>query len=151
MYFDCDFKLLQPITPLLMPGCLHCGDELPSRPAIGFLASPAGHEFWGFLLRRIRRGAGKSPAAWRDIVSLSGPDAFGAALHDWSGGWQEQGFVLTDETSQGYATHYPASDLAAFWQETVYPYWYESHTWRDFTRERYPRARAAHHRGGSWQ
>jgi Glycosyltransferase sugar-binding region containing DXD motif len=151
VYFDCDYELLQPMAHLLVPGCLHYGDELPSRPAIGFLASPPGYEFWGFLLRRIRRGAGNAPSVWQDIVRLSGPGAFSAALWDWTGQWTGPRLMLNDEHAQPYATHFPDSDLVAFWQETVYPYWYETHTWREFSRERYPRARAAHHWGGSWQ
>jgi Glycosyltransferase sugar-binding region containing DXD motif len=151
VYFDCDFELLQPMAHLLAPGCLHYGDELPARPAIGFLASPAGFEFWGFLLRRIRRGILSSPAAWQDVVRMSGPDAFGLALRDWTGGWVETGVTLVDESTAGYATHYRHSGLAAFWQSVGYPYWYEAHTWREFSRDRYPQARAAHHWGGSWQ
>ena len=39
----------------------------------------------------------------------------------------------------------------AFCREIVYPYWFEDQTWREFTRGRYPRARAAHRWGGSWR
>ena len=150
VYFDCDFEVLRPLAHLIQPGCLHYGDELPGRPANAFLASPAGFEFWGLLLRRIRRGMEKSPG-WHDVVRLTGPEAFGAALRDWTGGWTEEGVHLADELNQPYATHYPGNDLVAFWLQTVYPYWYETHTQAEFSRERYPLARAAHHWARTWQ
>jgi len=149
VYFDCDFELLRPLDHLLVPGCLHYGDELSGRPGIGFLASPAGFEFWGFLLRRIRRNLSCPCEHWWDVVERTGPVAFASALNAWAGEWDGQ--PLCDESGQTVAVHYAPADLVAFWQETLYPYWYEDHTFREFSVERYPLARAAHHWGGSWQ
>jgi hypothetical protein len=149
VYFDCDFELLRPLHHLLIPGCLHYGDELSGRPAIGFLAAPPGFELWGLLLRRIRRGLSRGFARWQDIVALSGPEAFAAALNIWVGEWI--GTAVRDEAGQPVAVHYAAADVAAFWREVLYPYWYTAHSWREFSTARYPQARAAHHWGGSWQ
>lgn len=148
VYFDCDFELLMPLHHLLQPGCLHYGDELSGRPAIGFLASPAGFEFWGFLLRRIRR-ADVQTARWQDVVAKTGPEAFASALNLWTGEWK--GFPVKDENGESVATCFPGGDIVAFWHEVLYPYYYTEHTYREFTRKRYPAARAAHHWGGSWQ
>jgi len=148
-YFDCDFELLRPLHHLLVPGCLHYGDELSGRPAIGFLAAPPAFPLWDDLLERIRQGLKNPPAQWWDVVALSGPNAFAAALNACVRPWK--GRPVQDENGQTCAVHYAHAQVVAFWRETLYPYWYKDHTFHEFTPEQYPLARAAHHWGGSWQ
>lgn len=151
VYTDVDFECIRPIDPLLVHGCLHFGEELEGRPAIGFLASPPSHPLWRLALAEIRSRLGaRTPVddKW-DAISLTGPEAFAR----WIRGWidAEPGRPLHDEGGSFIGTTYPDSHVAAFSRPVLYPYHYREHTWREFRPKTHPGAYAAHHWAGSWQ
>lgn len=147
VYFDTDFEILRPFDHHLVEGCVHFGFELPDRPAIGFLASPAGHAFWQFLLTRLSAVQPCRPSNVWDTVNITGPQAFARAFHEWT----KHNRALNVRDERGIvAYHWPAAQMVGFTRETIYPYYFQEKPREDFRATDYPRAYAAHHWLAGW-
>lgn len=151
VYVDVDFECIRPVDPLLIDGCIHYGEELDGRPAIGFIASPPNHPLWQIALAEVScRLAGRATVddLW-ETIGITGPEAFARWIRSWIG--EESTRTLNDESGQPVGWHYQSGRVVALARQIVYPYHYREATWHQFRRENHPTAYAAHHWAGTWQ
>ena len=121
LYLDTDFQVLRSFEHLLIPGCLHYAEEIPGRPAIGFLHTSKGHPFWDFLLVRMAALLPRKPENHWDIIQLTGPEAFARALGQWVTHLRK--VTIYDEHGP-VRTHWPDAHVVAFHSRAFYPYYY---------------------------
>lgn len=150
LYIDMDYECLAPFEECLMPACFHYGDERQANPANALLISPPKHPITQLLLQQFKHGLPASiwPGCW-PTVELTGPSCLRRALSYWVGSWYPIAEMHSKDSRFGL--QYPGL-VFSIDQPVIYPYTYgnPATTWLTFTREKYPRAKAAHHWSSDW-
>lgn len=152
IYMDHDMEIFRPLDEILMEDCLHVALSFNTLGDVStaLFASPAGHPFWEFYLKRLGESVpAKRPGNPWDVLHLTGYGALGKALHDWLGGNMESQQL---EEGDGWVAGwlFEHGDLVTWSREAVHPYHVGELSHDRFRIADFPRAYAAHHWQGEW-